>query len=130
MNTTSDTPDFNNESYRKAYDEGAFWNKLNILKSRVGRPPLVLALKAYYVMIDSDTPIGAKLTVMAALGYVILPLDLIPDFMPVAGLIDDAAALTTALTIVAAHVKPEHLDRAEKQADTLLGSTTATATSL
>ena len=127
MNTTIDTPDFNNGTNRNAFNEGSFWNKLSSLKSRVGHPPLVLALKAYFVMIDSNTPIGAKLTVMGALGYLIMPFDLIADFVPIVGLSDDAAALTAALAMVAAHVKPEHAERAERQADIILGTTATPA---
>lgn len=36
---------------------------------------------------------STKLMFMGALGYVIMPFDIVPDFVPVAGWIDDAAVI-------------------------------------
>ena len=43
----------------------------------------------YYGVRDSRTPWYAKLTAFLALVYLISPFDLIPDFIPVAGYLDD-----------------------------------------
>lgn len=48
---------------------------------------------------DPGTPLGAKLLLGAAVGYIILPFDLVPDFMPILGWIDDAAMVPIALAI-------------------------------
>ncbi|HSU49039.1 MAG TPA: YkvA family protein [Segetibacter sp.] len=44
---------------------------------------LVIAYK------DIRTPTGAKLLIALAVGYLLSPIDLIPDFIPVLGLLDD-----------------------------------------
>jgi uncharacterized membrane protein YkvA (DUF1232 family) len=66
----------------------------------------------YFCMLDPKTPIWVKTTTAAALAYFILPLDAIPDLMPLVGLSDDAGVLAAALTAVSAHVTSEHRDRA------------------
>lgn len=47
-------------------------------------------------MIDKDTPVGAKLVIAGALAYLVLPVDLIPDFLP-GGYLDDMSAIMAAL---------------------------------
>lgn len=43
----------------------------------------------YYAMKNPRTPFLAKALVFATLGYVVSPIDFIPDFIPFIGLIDD-----------------------------------------
>ncbi len=63
------------------------------LKSDV--PAIFIALK------DKDTPFIAKLFAGITVGYALSPIDLIPDFIPVLGYLDDVILLPTlaALTI-------------------------------
>jgi len=68
----------------------------------------------YYCMLDAKTPMWVKATVAAALAYFILPVDAIPDFIPVVGLGDDVGVLTAALTAVTTHVTNEHRERAQE----------------
>src|SRR5215218_1793922 len=39
---------------------------------------------------DPETSRGQRLALLALVGYLALPIDLIPDFIPVAGVLDDA----------------------------------------
>lgn len=48
---------------------------------------------------SSDTPGWAKAAAVGALAYVVLPIDLIPDFLP-GGFLDDAAVVASALTML------------------------------
>ena len=64
-------------------------------------------LLLFYVLKDEDTPREHKMIIIGALGYFILPIDLIPDFIPVAGFTDDAAALLACLKTVSDNVTPE-----------------------
>jgi uncharacterized membrane protein YkvA (DUF1232 family) len=72
----------------------------------------------YFCLLDSRTPIWVKATAAAALAYFILPLDAIPDFLPLVGLGDDAGVLAAALTAVAAHINDEHRARARAWMET------------
>jgi uncharacterized membrane protein YkvA (DUF1232 family) len=49
---------------------------------------------------------------LGAIAYFILPLDFIPDMLPVLGFTDDAAILATAIRLVATHITPDHRDAA------------------
>ena len=50
-------------------------------------------LAAYYCAFDRDTPLQVKATLVGALAYFVLPVDAIPDVLPVIGFTDDAAVL-------------------------------------
>jgi uncharacterized membrane protein YkvA (DUF1232 family) len=84
-----------------------------------GKAVALQGLTLYFTMMDRRTPLWAKTAIAAALGYAIMPLDLVPDMIPVLGLADDAAVLASALLTVAVHIEAEHQDSAQKKIDTL-----------
>lgn len=43
----------------------------------------------YYSLFDKRTPILAKAIAVITIGYLLSPIDLIPDFIPILGLLDD-----------------------------------------
>lgn len=47
----------------------------------------------YYLMRDRDVPIYLKLLPFLALGYLIFPLDFLPDIAPIVGQLDDLTVL-------------------------------------
>ncbi|MEO1552979.1 MAG: YkvA family protein [Pseudomonadota bacterium] len=74
-----------------------------------GRIPFADDLaSAYYCAIDAETPIKAKMVLFAALGYFVLPVDVVPDFVTGLGFTDDATVLATALGVVGAHIREPH----------------------
>src|SRR3954468_4297265 len=74
-------------------------------KRYLGQLPLAFETVAmYFCLLDSRTPIWVKATVAAALAYFILPLDAVPDLLPIVGLSDDASVIAAALTAVAAPI--------------------------
>ena len=99
--------------YQEKYDERGFWNFVVKTGKAVGEPILRKALELYYAMTRQDMPIDAKLKIMGALAYLVMPLDLIPDFIPVVGWTDDAAALAFAYTSAQVYVD----DLVKKEAD-------------
>ena len=50
-------------------------------------------LVVYYALQASTLPVKDKAKIIAALAYLVFPLDLIPDAIPLAGILDDGALL-------------------------------------
>ena len=69
---------------------------------------------AYYCAIDPETPRKAKLVLFAALGYFVMPVDALPDVIAGLGFSDDAAVLTTAISVVGMHIKDTHRYAAQR----------------
>ena len=79
--------------YQKHYSEKGLLEKIGATFKKAGLKVIYYVLLLYYVLNDENTPMQHKMIIIGALGYLILPVDLIPDFIPVAGFTDDAAAL-------------------------------------
>ena len=109
-------PDFAGLTRRlKGDDQGfqrKFWRKLKSVAA--GLPLAEDLLAAYYCALDQQTPLHVKAVLLGAIAYFILPDDLIPDSIPFIGYADDAAVLTAAMKLVAAHMKPEHRQAARR----------------
>ena len=98
-----------------------FWRKLRGMVAIAGRKTLFSSLVLFNCLKDRDTPAWARGVIVGALGYLILPTDLIPDMLPGAGYGDDWSAIVVALGTVAAYIKETHKLRAKEQLDKLFG---------
>ena len=107
--------------YQKHYTENDFWIKLGTLAKKAGVKLTYYALTLYYTLTNPDTPTKYKAVIAGALGYMILPLDLVPDFLPFAGLADDWAALIAAVTYVASAITPAIKTRAREKTEEWFG---------
>jgi uncharacterized membrane protein YkvA (DUF1232 family) len=87
------------------------------LLRRAGRTLARPALECLELLLDPQTPAPAKLTVLAALTYLLVPLDLIPDFIPAAGFSDDLVAVTALLGLCNRHRTPAVQLRAQRRLD-------------
>ncbi len=87
-----------------------FWAKF---KRGVAKLPFAEdLLAAYYCAFDRETPRHVQVALLGALAYFILPLDFVPDMLPVLGFTDDAAVLATAIRMVASNITPVHREAA------------------
>lgn len=83
---------------------------LTKLLRAVGKIPLATEIVAlYFVMLDSDTPFPIRLSIATSLIYWLSPVDLLPG-IPV----DDILGISGALVLTAAHMKPEHIEKARQ----------------
>ena len=96
----------NLQDYGSHFSESEFWAKLKKVFNKLGKEVTYRALLLYYVMASDEVSIQDKALIAGALGYLILPVDLIPDFIPVAGFTDDAAALLFALGKISKSITP------------------------
>lgn len=104
------------------YSAPRLWRTLRKAAVSAGRKTLLTALTLFYCLQDRDTPTWAKGVIVGALGYLVLPADMIPDIIPGAGFGDDWGALVAALGTVAAYIKDEHKVKAAAQVERLLGA--------
>ena len=88
----------------------SFWRKAHRVAAHIPFAEDLLA--AYYCAFDRDTPLPVKATLVGALAYFLLPVDAIPDVLPVIGFTDDAVVLATAIRLVASHIHPAHREAA------------------
>ena len=93
--------------YAGHYEENAFWEKLKKFGRKAGFQVCYAALLLYYVLRSPDTSSKDRAKILGALGYFLLPIDLIPDFIPIAGYTDDLAALVWGVYCVIKGITPE-----------------------
>jgi uncharacterized membrane protein YkvA (DUF1232 family) len=72
-------------------------------------PDLVRMLRR--LAVDPTLPRGVRVRLWLLLGYLVLPIDLVPDVIPVVGYADDVIVVALALRSVTRRVGPEALDR-------------------
>ena len=82
-----------------------------------GRAIAQPSLEGYELIIDNSTPPQVRISIMGALTYLIVPVDLIPDFIPASGFSDDLVALTAVISLWQHHITPEMKFRAKCKLD-------------
>jgi uncharacterized membrane protein YkvA (DUF1232 family) len=87
------------------------------------------ALTLWYASRHPRTPIVAKALAICLVIYAFSPIDLIPDFIPILGLLDDALILPLGILLVVRLVPQDVLDecRASAQAHVERGDTEPTS---
>ena len=84
-------PDF--MSYKDKFTQSAFIDKISHVAKRAGAKMIYAALILYYTLESDKVALKDKAIIIGALGYLISPLDVVPDAIPIAGLSDDLAVL-------------------------------------
>jgi len=80
---------------------------------------------AYYCALDPRSPTKVRMTLLAALAYFVVPVDLVPDFIAGFGYGDDIAILTAAIAAVRGNITEDHREAARRVLDADLGDKTA-----
>lgn len=94
----------------KLFSETKLWKKLNNVALRVGMKVVYPAVLLYYIFKSSNVPLRAKSLIVVALTYFIMPLDGLPDFLPLLGYADDLSLLIATLSQMKKYVNPEILE--------------------
>ena len=79
--------------YEKEYTEEGLWDKIASVAKKAGIKVIYYVLLLYYALQSSKVTVTEKALIIGALGYFILPLDFVPDFIPIVGYGDDCAVL-------------------------------------
>jgi len=86
------------------YSDEKFWDKLKKHAKKAGSSVVYAVLLLYYTLQKPEIPVKTKATIIGALGYFILPIDLVPDFLVGMGYADDLGALGIALLQVVMYI--------------------------
>ena len=95
------------EKYREHYDESKLGSKLPRVARKAGSKLVYSVLLLYYVLRSKTVSNADKAKIYGALGYFLLPLDILPDFLPLAGYTDDLTAVIWAIHAVWKNITPE-----------------------
>jgi len=107
---------------QKHYSSDGFWTKVKEVAKKAGTKVIYAALVLYYTATADSTPMAKKSIIYGALGYFILPIDLIPDVIPVVGFSDDLAALIAAATAVSSSITPAIKEEAKAKLEDWFGT--------
>jgi uncharacterized membrane protein YkvA (DUF1232 family) len=106
-------PDF--MSYANKFSQTDFVEKISKIAKRAGAKLVYAALILYYTLQSDKVSTANKAMIIGALGYMISPLDVIPDAIPIAGLSDDLAVLLFVLKKVWTDIDPDIQTKAKEK---------------
>ncbi len=106
-------PDF--MKYSNKFTQKDFVEKISRIAKRAGSKLVYAALILYYTLQSDKVSKADKAIIIGALGYMISPLDVIPDAIPIAGLTDDLAVLLYVLKKVWTGIDPEIIAKAKEK---------------
>ena len=102
-------------NYGGKFSKRDFAEKIGRIAKRAGAKLVYAALILYYTLQSDKVSKKDKAIIIGALGYMISPLDAIPDAIPIAGLTDDLAVLLYVLKKVWTDIDPEIQEKAKKR---------------
>ena len=97
-------------SYANKFSNSEFVEKIARIAKRAGAKLVYVALILYYTLQSDKVSTTDKAIIIGALGYMISPLDVLPDAIPIVGLTDDLAVLLYVLKKVWGNVEPDIKD--------------------
>lgn len=102
------TPQGNYDRFARFFSRNGFLKKLSGAAKRAGKKVVYAALVLYYAATDGRMSLKDRAKIYGALGYFILPADLIPDMTAFLGYTDDLTVLLLTLKLVADRITPRH----------------------
>ena len=105
----------------KEYSDDKFWDKLVKYGGKAGKKTIYYSLLLFYSAKNPAVPKSSKLIIIGALSYLIIPIDLIPDFIPVIGLADDASVIAAAVYKVVSHIDDGVKNQAKQKMNRFFG---------
>lgn len=103
------------QNFSKYYSADGLWKKIKKYSKKVGSSVVYAVLLLYFVLQKEDVPMKNKAIIVGALGYFILPIDLILDVAPGVGYTDDIGLLLAAILQVAIHIDTDVKNKAKEK---------------
>lgn len=102
----------NIQEYIQYYDEIQLFDKLGVIGKKIGSKVVFYVLILVILISDTKIPLKVRLVFIAALGYLILPTDLVTDMLPAIGFVDDIAFLSYTISNAREYITPEVQNKA------------------
>ena len=99
--------------YANKFSQNDFVEKISRVAKRAGAKLVYASLILFYTLQSDKIGMKDKAIIIGALGYLISPLDVVPDAIPIAGLTDDLAVLLYVLKMVWTDIDPAIQERAK-----------------
>ncbi len=103
------------KKYEKDYDPKKLLGFLKTKAKTLGIQTVYSALLLYNALLWGEAPTWAKMIVIGTLGYLLSPIDSIPDITPYIGFTDDLGVLAMGLVLIATYINDGIKARAKKQ---------------
>ena len=108
-------------SYATNFSESDFGAKVKSFGKQAGITLMYPILLLYNLAVNDAVPFADKAKIVGALGYFILPIDLIPDTLIGIGFTDDIAVAMLVLKSVAGNISMEILTQTKNQLKEMFG---------
>jgi uncharacterized membrane protein YkvA (DUF1232 family) len=115
----------NTDQYRRHYSDESFWRKIERFGRLAGAKAVYQAVLLWYVATKPSTPLPVKLLIFGGLGYFIMPIDAVPDFLVGIGYADDMAILVGIVSAYGMYMDDESKARARAKVKELFGNDVA-----
>lgn len=93
--------------YSRHFNESQLFVKLGKVAGLLSQKVLFSVLVLYYLLSDKSVPLKVRSVFVGALGYFILPTDLVADFLPLIGFTDDIALISFIIAKATEYITPE-----------------------
>jgi hypothetical protein len=103
------------QKYKEKFSQKNFIEKIQRVAKRAGVKLVYVALILYYLIESNRVSVKDKAIIIGALGYLISPIDIVPDAIPIAGLGDDMAVMLYVLDKVWGQVDDEIKSKAQRK---------------
>ena len=117
MEIIKDTKD-----YEQHYNENSFWNKVLSIAKKAGIKLIYISLLLYYTLKSKNVSKTDKAIICGALGYFILPIDIIPDYIPFVGYTDDMTILIYAYKRIKTNIDDNIREKAKYKLNSIFGN--------
>ena len=101
--------------YRKQFTENKWLSFVSKRYKTVGSKSIYTGLLLFFAFRRDETPVWAKNIILGTLGYLITPIDGIPDLTPVLGYTDDIGVLSFGLVTIASYVNEDVRNKAKEK---------------
>ena len=102
-------------SYANKFSQSEFVEKISRIAKRAGAKLVYAALILFYTLQSDKVSTKDKAIIIGALGYLISPLDVVPDAIPIVGLGDDLAVLIYVLKKIWTDIDPNIKEQSKEK---------------